>query len=175
MELHSPTSANKLLDYLKAVFFMLKIKTLISKKRFQMDLNLFMKRGKFMGKSVTNLLTISRHHSHTNNRELVFRNPLHLHAKRDHNKRGYFPCLNASSTEEGEEGKEADMRTPLRLEYTSQELNGITTSGASPLAVRVSDFSGLQEKEDGGDTGNVDCEAEEFIRRFYEELKEQRD
>lgn len=193
MELHSQIAAKKIWDYLRAVLFMLKVKSVISKRKLIMDVNIFMNRSKFIGKSLTNLLTHKHHHHHQHSHHHSMKNPsllneyefscdnspnpLYFHAKRGHNnKRGYFACLNAPLVEEGggEDDQDADIRTPLRLEYTSQELCGLMTSGTSPFDVRVSDFSSLEEE---GSTGNggVDSQAEEFIRRFYEQLKKQKD
>ncbi|KAF3327638.1 Cotton fiber expressed protein [Carex littledalei] len=184
MELHSQTAAKKMWDYLRAVLFMLKVKSVISKRKLTMDVNIFMNRSKFIGKSITNLLAHKHHHSHHSIKqpsllnEYEFScnnspNPLCFHAKKAHNKRGYFPCLNTPVVE-GSEEQDADIRTPLRLEYTSQELCGLTTS-ASPFDVRVSDFSALEGEESCNRNGGVDSEAEEFIKRFYEQLKKQKE
>ncbi|KAJ3688637.1 hypothetical protein LUZ61_017801 [Rhynchospora tenuis] len=187
MELHSQTAAKKIWDYLRAVLFTLKVRSVISKRKFIMDVNMFMNRSKYVGKSITNLLTHKHHpsvHHHSirdpsllNEYEFSCHNtpnPLFFNAKRGgNNKRGYFACLN-TPVEEGGEEQEADLRTPLRLEYTSQELRDLTTP-ASPFDVRVSDFSSLEGEGSGGNRGSVDSEAEEFIKRFYEQLKRQRE
>ncbi|KAJ4773230.1 Avr9/Cf-9 rapidly elicited protein [Rhynchospora pubera] len=182
MELHSQTAAKKIWDYLRAVLFMLKVKSVISKRKFLMDVNLFMNRSKYVGKSISNLLTHKHNPSHHHSirdpsllNEYEFSchdtpNALFFNAKRGNNKRGYFTCLN-TPVEEGGEEQEADLRTPLRLEYTSQELHDLTTP-ASPFDVRVSDFSSLEGEGSRGN-GGVDLEAEDFIKRFYEQLKRQ--
>jgi Cotton fibre expressed protein len=184
MELHTQSAAKKIWDYLRAVLFMLKVKSVISKRKLIMDVNIFMNRSKFVGKSITNLLAHKHHHSHhsINNPTLLNEyefscnntpNPIYFHAKGGHNKRGnYFTCLN-TPVEEGGEEQEADIRTPLRLEYTSQELCGLTTS-PSPFDSRVSDFSSMDGEGSSGN-GGIDSEAEQFIRRFYEQLKKQRE
>lgn len=41
----------------------------------------------------------------------------------------------------------------------------------SPFSVRISNFSA--EEESGGGDAQVDDEAEEFIKRFYEQLRTQ--
>ncbi|XP_078176058.1 uncharacterized protein LOC144569543 [Carex rostrata] len=185
MELHSQTAAKKMWDYLRAVLFMLKVKSVISKRKLIMDVNIFMNRSKFIGKSITNLLAHKHHHSHHSIKqpsllkEYEFScnnspNPLYFHAKKGHNKRGYFPCLNTPVVE-GSEEQDADIRTPLRLEYTSQELCGLMTSDAvSPFDARFADFSPMQI-EGSSRNGGVDSEAEEFIKRFYEQLKRQKE
>jgi Cotton fibre expressed protein len=184
MELHSQTASKKIWDDLRAVLFMLKVKSVISKRKFIMDVNMFT--SKFVGKSITNLHSHKHHHSHAHRsiknasllNEYEFScnntpNPLHFHAKRGHNKRGnYFTCLN-TPVEKGGEEKEADIQTPLRLEYTSQELRGLTIS-PSPFDVRVSDFSSMEGEGSSGN-GGIDSEAEQFIRRFYEQLKKQKE
>lgn len=185
MELHSQTAAKKMWDYLRAVLFMLKVKSVISKRKLIMDVNIFMNRSKFIGKSITNLLAHKHHHSHHSIKkpsllnEYEFScnnspNPLYFHAQKGHNKRGYFPCLNTPIVDESEE-QDADIRTPLRLEYTSQELCDLMTSDAvSPFDARFADFSPM-ESEGSSRNGGVDSEAEEFIKRFYEQLKRQKE
>lgn len=187
MELHSQTAAKKFWDYLRAVLFMIKVKSVISKRKLILDAGLFMKRSRFLGKSISNLITRAHHNAHhdiknpSSLNRYVFScdnspNPLCFNGQRTHDKRGYCLCLNAPPVEEGEE-EEADMRTPLRLEYdSSQELRGLTSVGAlSPFDVRVSDFSTLEGEGSSGGNGGVDSKAEEFIKGFYEQLRRQRE
>lgn len=150
-----------------------------------MDMNLMMKRGKLLGKSLGNLMF---HHNarppHTPSfglREYEFScsnspNPVFFHAKRRHN---YFPCLNAVVEEPDETPARAAV-VLQRIEYSpqcsflSQELApGERRSPLpSPFSVRISNYS--SEDEDGDGSGHeVDDEAEEFIRRFYEQLRAQ--
>ncbi|EHA8591177.1 hypothetical protein COCNU_scaffold035875G000010 [Cocos nucifera] len=184
MELHSPAAAKKLWNYLRIAFFMMR-KGFVSKRRLVMDMNLMMKRGKLLGKSLGNLMF--HHHArprHTPSfglREYEFScsnspNPVFFHAKRRHN---YFPCLNAIAEDPDETPARPAVVLP-RIEYSpqcsflSQELApGERRSPLpSPFSVRISNYS--SEDEDGDGSGHeVDDEAEEFIRRFYEQLRAQ--
>ena len=195
MELHSPTAAKKLWNFLRVAFFMMR-KGLISKRKLVMDMNLMMKRGKIMGKNLGNLVF---HHHHrpppSSSRGYGFTlqeyefsctnspNPVSFHAKRRHN---YFPCLNAVAEDPDETPRPAFSAVPRMIEYTptpspqccsslavSQEL--AKSPLRSPFSVRISNFS----EEDAGEIlgssncEEVDDEAEQFIKRFYEQLRAQ--
>lgn len=162
---------------------------LLSKRKFiSMEMSLIMKRGKLLGKNLGNL--IASHH-HSKNKQLspvspIFAygfqeyefscenspNPIffHLNAKR---MRSYFPCIAPAA---------ADAEDQLRIECSPQcsyctpgsLVNGERRRSVllSPYSVRVSNYS----MEDGGNDGEsheVDSQAEEFIRRFYEQLEAQ--
>ncbi|CAL9124663.1 unnamed protein product [Musa acuminata var. zebrina] len=170
MELHSHVTAKKLWGYLRVAFFMMR-KGFISKRKLLMDVNLLMKRGKLLGKSLGSLMFQFHHHHHSRPEIPTFApceyefscsnspNPVFYHAKRRHS---YFPCLHAVV-------EEADD-TPRRAAVDLPRL-GQRTSLSSPFSVRVSDYS--SEEEDGLSQEEVDDEAEEFIKRFYEQLRAQ--
>lgn len=44
----------------------------------------------------------------------------------------------------------------------------------SPFSVRISNYSSEEENECSSESGQVDNQAEDFITRFYEQLKMQR-
>ena len=182
MELHSPTSARKPWNVLRIAFFMMR-KGLVSKRKLMLDMNLMLKRGKILGKSIGNLMFHHHHHHHSSTsfglREYEFSctnspNPIFLgiSPKRKHS---YFPCINATSVD--------DDAPPVivlpRIEYSSQCTYNLSelepgerrTPVASPFSVRVSDFS-LAEEGDGLSC-EVDSRAEEFIKRFYQQLNAQ--
>jgi len=158
-----------------------------------MDMNLMMKRGKIKGKNLGNL--VFHHHHRGSSRGYGFTlqeyefsctnspNPVFFHAKRRHH--NYFSCLNAVVEEAPDETPRPAFVVP-RIEYTpspspspqcfalSQELaSGENKSPLrSPFSVRISNFS----EDDAGESPSgeeVDDEAEQFIKRFYEQLRTQ--
>lgn len=181
--------AKRLWNVLRIAFFMIR-KGLISKRKLMMDMNMFMKRGKLLRKSLSNLI----HHHHHHHSKQVTRtnfgmqeyefscsnspNPVFFHvSKRKHH---YFPCINTPDVmEDYPEEHKAVVLVPKTPEYTfnfqfdaSDYIPGETRSPLlSPFAVRVSNYS----SEDENDAGNVhvDNEAEEFIKKFYQQLRVQ--
>ncbi|KAK7847813.1 uncharacterized protein LOC112015919 [Quercus suber] len=195
MEVHSPVIAKRLWNVLRVTFFMIR-KGLISKRKLIMDMNLMMKRGKLLRKSLSNLMS---HHHHSKNmaragygiQEYEFScsnspNPVFFHVpKRKHH---YFPCINAPEVlEEVEEPLPQPQQEPkavvlvpktpeytfnFRFDHASDFASGEKRSPLlSPFSVRVSNYSSEDENE--GESEQVDHEAEEFIRRFYEQLRVQ--
>ncbi|OAY76677.1 hypothetical protein ACMD2_05552 [Ananas comosus] len=123
-------------------------------------------------------------------------NPVFFRGRRH----AYFPCLNA--VVEDEEDKHSWPCAPAaqkRIEYSPQSSSSSTTAttsllaeelfapgerrSPSPTSVRISEYYSddddkeeeeEEEEVEDGDNGEVDDEAEEFIRRFYEQLRAQR-
>lgn len=201
MEVHSNVNsviAKRLWNVVRITFFMVR-KGLVSKRKLLMDMNLMMKRGKLLRKSLSNLMSHHHHHHHSKHvtrgsfgiQEYEFScsnspNPVFFHvSKRKHH---YFPCINPPEViEEEEEEEEYEVEpkavalVPKTPEYTfnfrfdtADLAPGEKRSSPlrSPFSVRVSNYS----SEDENDTGNqqVDDDAEDFIRRFYEQLRSQR-
>lgn len=188
--------AKRLWSFLRVAFYMMR-KGLLSKRKLLMDMNLMMKRGKVLGKKTLGNL-IHHHHRSTGRsisggyglREYEFSCsnspvPVFFHAgcKRKHHHH-YFPCINLQ--EEPETPPPSSHGLPaiqLSPEYSFNFRNDQSPEFAdlgerlispmvSPFSVRVSNFSGVEEN-DGG-SRQVDVEAEEFITKFYEQLKAQR-
>lgn len=200
MEVHPRVNsmlAKRLWNVLRVTFFMIR-KGLVSKRKLIMDMNLMMERGKLLRKSLSNLMSLHHHTHHHHSKDLArgsfglqeyefscsnspdlvfFRMP-----KRKHH---YFPCINLPEVIEeeqleAEESKGAVVMVPKTPEYTfnihfdhaSEFAPGEKRSPLlSPFSVRVSDYSS-EDENDGGNV-QVDDEAEEFIRRFYEQLRVQ--
>lgn len=189
MELHSPSAGKRLWNFLRVAFYMMR-KGLISKRKLIMDMNLMVKRGKLVGKKTLGNLMFHHHHSRRRGSGYGFQdyefscsnspNPVFFHAaaKRRHN---YFPCIHAIA--EDESPSPSPVIVLPRIEFSPQTSHdGLSELDLSPgdlrssplvshLSIRVSDFS----DDDGGDNSvlEVDDEAEEFIKRFYEQLKAQ--
>ncbi|KAK7315695.1 hypothetical protein VNO77_34263 [Canavalia gladiata] len=197
MEARSPVIAKKLWNVLRITFFMIR-KGLVSKRKLIMDMNLMMKKGKLIRKSMSNFMS-SHHHHHSKSlahggygiQEYEFScsnspNPVFFHhmPKRKHHHFN-FPCIN--SPEVIEEELEADeepkpvVLVPMTPEYTfnlrfdaSDFAPGDRKSPLlSPFSVRISNYSSEDENEEGGVNGQVDDQAEDFIKRFYEQLRMQ--
>ncbi|XP_050231713.1 uncharacterized protein LOC126680607 [Mercurialis annua] len=198
MEVHPRVNsmvAKRLWNVLRVSFLMLR-KGFVSKRKLMMDMNLMMKRGKFLRKSLSNLL--SHHHRSRNGRyglqEYEFScsnspNPVFFHLpKRKHHY--YFPCINQPQVieeQEEENGHKAMvMMLPITPEYSFNiHLDssyaydfapGEQKHSPSQFSVRISDYSSEEENCDSvGINEKVDDEAEEFITRFYEQLRVQRE
>ncbi|KAJ4729598.1 Avr9/Cf-9 rapidly elicited protein [Melia azedarach] len=199
MEIHSTVNsvaAKRLWNVVRITFFMIR-KGLISKRKLIMDMNLMMKRGKLLRKSLSNLMSHHHHHHHHHHSKHMTRgsfgiqeyefscsnspNPVFFHAsKRKHH---YFPCINPPEVIEEEDYFEQEPKAVVLVPRTPEYTFNFRFDAAdlapgenrsplpSPFSVRVSNYS----SEDENDTGNgqVDDEAEEFIRRFYEQLRVQ--
>ncbi|RDX63924.1 hypothetical protein CR513_57584, partial [Mucuna pruriens] len=175
---HSPVVAKRLWNVVRVSFFMMR-KGLISKRKMIMDMNLMMKKGKVVRKSLGNLMS-SNHdqHHHKNQKSVGFGvhyefscsnspNPVFFQMpKRKHHFN--FPCINAP------EVLEEEPRFSLEVESFDVPKAVVTEKSPllSPFSVRVSNYSALDENEEVGN-GLVDDQAEDFIRRFYEQLRTQ--
>ncbi|KAJ3678221.1 hypothetical protein LUZ60_002024 [Juncus effusus] len=194
MELHSHIRAERLWNYMRAIYFMMR-KGLISKRRLLMNINIAMKRrNKHLNRSFfTNLFLF--HHSHTHSkrdlglgfgsREYEFScsnspsSAVFSHKRR----RNYFPCLGSDMEEPMDTWQPCKV---ARIEYSpspspqaslfaSGELvqEEKRSTSYSPLSIRIADYSEEDEEEERTEDNLVDGEAEEFIRRFYEQLQTQ--
>ncbi|KAF5730023.1 hypothetical protein HS088_TW20G00393 [Tripterygium wilfordii] len=182
--------ARRLWSVLRITFFTIR-KGLTWKRKLIMDINLMIKRGRLLRKSITNLISHHHHHHHHSRsaahgsfgiQEYEFScsnspNPVFFHvanSKRKHH--SYFPCINPPAVIEEQEAEEQEEEgkstatvalVPKTPEYTFNRM-----FDASPFSVRVSNYSSEDDEADEGG-GKVDHEAEEFIRRFYEQLRAQ--
>ncbi|XP_061375706.1 uncharacterized protein LOC133317843 [Gastrolobium bilobum] len=204
MEVHSPVLTKRLWNVLRITFFMIR-KGLISKRKMIMDMNLMMKKGKLLRKSLSNLMSFHHHHHHHHSKSVSrggfgvhdyefscsnSPNPVFFHMpKRKHHFN--FPCIHAPEVSEEEpqfSALEVDsdvpnvvvVTVPKTPEYTfnfrfdaSEFAPGDKKSPLlSPFSVRISNYSALDENEEIGNV-QVDDQAEDFIKRFYEQLRKQ--
>jgi hypothetical protein len=176
MEVHTaPAAAERAWSYLRAVFFMARKGVLSNKRKLFISMHLLMKRR---NKAVASLL--SHHHHALRCRDYEFscsNSPDPPGGSSSRRRHAYFPCLGAVA-EEDEFPVAAASPSPLaRIEYspsspgllTRELAPGEEYSASSPgaFSVRVSSYS----SEDEG--AAVDDAAEEFIRRFYDQLRRQ--
>lgn len=150
----------------------------MSKRKLMLAMNLMMKRGKLIGKSLGHLL-LHRSSGGTSFREHEFScanspNPVFFHAnsKRKHS---YFPCINAGGSADDEvDTKASPMLVLPRIGYSPPKCTELaSTPIRSPFSVQVSNFWLAEEGEGDGLSCVVDDRAEEFIRRFYQQLQAQ--
>ncbi|XP_010249360.1 PREDICTED: uncharacterized protein LOC104591912 [Nelumbo nucifera] len=223
MEVHSHVRSSamgkRLWNLLRIAYFMMR-KGFVSKRKLIMDMNLMMKRGKLLGKSLLgnlNLMFQFHHHHHSKDllrtragfgfglHEYEFScsnspNPVFFHVsnKRRNHLFPHFPCINpppptpprVPDDDQQEANNEVAKAVVVlsKKDYSPDYYNSslysfrFDTSSdlapgeqlspfLSPFSIRISNYSSESE----GDGGNmkVDDEAEEFIRRFYEQLRMQ--
>ncbi|KAI9084001.1 hypothetical protein K1719_033997 [Acacia pycnantha] len=190
MELHSASAAKRLWNVLRISLLMMR-KGLISKRKLIMDMNLMMKKGKLLRKSLSNLM--SSHHSKSVTRggfgmhEYEFScsnspNPafLYLHKRKHHFN---FPCINHPQVMDQEPELETlnatvlMPKTPeftfdLRFDPSDFAVGDRKSSVLSPFSVRISNFSSADDSDEPGNC-LVDDQAEDFITRFHEQLRMQ--
>lgn len=189
-------AAKRLWHIVRAVFFMLRKG--ISKRKLMMDLHVMLKRGKIAGKAIGNLMTF-HHHSNFSCRSqdphLAFfapreyefscdnspAFPFHFSAggmgKRANNRHHHRGSTNKHSAE-----AEEDILVASALQKTLEMLNH-PSAAASPVPslwpsrpvrqLRITD-SPFPIKNGPEEDSHVDDEAEEFISRFYEQLRQQK-
>ncbi|KAG2405302.1 uncharacterized protein HKW66_Vig0045570 [Vigna angularis] len=109
-------------------------------------------------------------------------NPVFFHMpKRKHHFN--FPCIHAPDVVDDEHRFSFEVETDVpkgvvTLPKTPDYMFNIFVPGEkkspllSPFSVRVSNYSALDESEETGND-HVDVQAEDFIRRFYEQLRSQ--
>ncbi|KAK9120275.1 hypothetical protein Scep_018368 [Stephania cephalantha] len=208
MEVHSRVNsvvAKKLWNFLRIAYLMMR-KGLISKRKLIiMDINLMMKTGKLLRKTVTNLIFHGRSNSTTTRgglQEYEFScsnspNPVFFHmsssSKRSkhHHHHSYFPCINpplnhlhpfdvSSEIDHHHHKSSAVVNVNFRFGGTPKVMGigagekVVVSPLLSPFSVRISNYSS-EDDENNEIVGNsqVDDDAEEFIRRFYEQLRMQ--
>ncbi|WVZ22805.1 hypothetical protein V8G54_001349 [Vigna mungo] len=188
MENNSAVIAKRVWNVIRVAFFMLRKS--ISKGKLMMHLNVMLKRrSKLAGKAITNLMF--HHHNHhvrvpgndlqfSAAREYEFscsNTPNNFFATKRHRHNPFFTCAHAPPTFEDE------ALTVNVIKGVLEMLNNEAVVEAPPAAafrspvvrqLRVTDSPfPLREYEDDNDNNHVDKAAEEFIKRFYKELKKQ--
>ncbi|KAM1508531.1 hypothetical protein ACFX10_017826 [Malus domestica] len=187
-----PVVAKKLWNLVRIMFFMLRKG--LSKSKLIVDLHLMLKRGKLASKAIANNLML--HHtaafscrsndavSFVTPREYEFScsnspaiyNPFHFNKRNKHHHH-YFPKSTSAYQYD-------DVSTMSAVQKVLEMLNNEMAVEASPLVtlpgfgkspmvrqLRITD-SPFPLKDEGD--SQVDKEAEEFIKRFYKDLKLQK-
>ncbi|MCD7452201.1 hypothetical protein HAX54_015482 [Datura stramonium] len=182
MDQKLPVIAKKFWKIVRVAYFMLR-KELSSKRKLMLDLNLLMKRGKIAGKAVFQNLSFHGHYNNQGNRSLskefyefscsnspAFHLPFNLNKrinKQNHHaipaiEHDDVPVMNAAVW------KALEM---LQSETASPALPGFgRTPTVRQLRVTDSPFP-LRDADEGDIISHVDEKADEFISRFYRDLR----
>uniref|UniRef100_A0A5B7AWL9 Avr9/Cf-9 rapidly elicited protein 146 n=1 Tax=Davidia involucrata TaxID=16924 RepID=A0A5B7AWL9_DAVIN len=193
MEPNLPVVARKLWSIVRVMFFMLRKG--ISRRKLMLDLNMMMKRGKIAGKAIHNLMFHHHHNwystsssnrrSHDGHLSFTAGGPPHeyefscsnspafpFHLTKRSNHSHFFSCAHAPPTDD-------DIVTVNAVKKVLEMLNSEAASpalpgfGRSPMVrqLRITD-SPFPLRDVDGDS-RVDQAAEEFIMKFYNDLREQ--
>uniref|UniRef100_A0A2N9FQ26 Avr9/Cf-9 rapidly elicited protein 146 n=1 Tax=Fagus sylvatica TaxID=28930 RepID=A0A2N9FQ26_FAGSY len=192
-----PVIAKRIWSIVRVAFFMLRKG--ISKRKLMLDLNMMMKRGKVAGKAISNLM-FHHHHHHDPDHHVSFSAPreyefscsntpnysFHINKRRHHNHNhnthhhsNFFACAHAPSildddvaTVKAFNEVVLEMMNNEGMVEASPALPGF---GRSPMVrqLRITD-SPFPLRDIDEDSVHVDKAAEEFIERFYKELRQQK-
>ncbi|TYI17220.1 hypothetical protein ES332_A07G008700v1 [Gossypium tomentosum] len=202
MEASPPVVQKKLWNIVRIVFLMLK--TGISKSKFMLDLHFMVKKGKYnASKVIKNLVFHRKFHDHlsslscrSNDAHLSFVSPREYEfscsnspatAAFFYHKRGGKNHHHGYHFGKSSKYRYDDVTTVAAVQKVLEMLNNEAVEAAvSPLVfpgfggkspfvrqLRVTD-SPFPLKDEGGDDSQVDMAAEEFINRFYKDLKLQK-
>ncbi|KAK3002197.1 hypothetical protein RJ639_021003 [Escallonia herrerae] len=193
MEPNLPVMAKKFWSTIRVLFYMLRKG--MSKRKLMLDLNMMMKRGKIAGEKALHNLMFHHHGSSSSSATSSRRShdghlsfpalpgeyefscsnspifPFHLMGKqRGHHHSSFFSCANLPTTDD-------DVATVTAVMKSLEMLNSAAASpalpgfGKSPMVrqLRVTD-SPFPLGNAAGDS-HVDEAAEEFILRFYNDLR----
>ncbi|RVW28552.1 hypothetical protein CK203_100185 [Vitis vinifera] len=156
MEPNLPVIAKRLWGIVRVMFFMLRKG--ISKRKLLLDLNMMMKRGKIAGKAIGNLMF--HHHSSSAARRSADGH-ISFAAPREYE----FSCSNSPLN-----AVKAVLEM-LNSEVASPALPGF---GRSPMVRQLRITDSPFPLKDIDEDSEVDKAAEEFIERFYNDLKKQK-
>ncbi|XP_015168187.1 uncharacterized protein [Solanum tuberosum] len=173
MDQKLPVIAKKFWKIVRVAYFMLR-KGLSSKRKLMFDLNLLMKRGKIAGKAAFQNLMFQGHnniHQSTSKEYYEFScsNSPAFHLPFNTNKRISQPEHDDVSMMNAAVLKALEI---LQSETASPALPGFgRTPTVRQLRITDSPFP-LREADDNGDMiSHVDEKADEFISRFYRDLR----
>ncbi|AES67936.1 hypothetical protein MtrunA17_Chr2g0331101 [Medicago truncatula] len=199
MENNLPVISKRVWSMVRVAFFMLRKG--ISKGKLMMGLNMMLKRrSKLAGKAIANLMF--HHHSHhsssssrshdsrhqfTASREYEFscsNTPHHFfpigkrHRSNNHNHNNFFTCAHTPPTQDDDVATMSAMKAVLEMLNNDQAIVEASPAlpgfGRSPMVrqLRVTD-SPFPLREDDEKDNQVDKAAEDFINRFYSQLRKQ--
>jgi hypothetical protein len=179
--------AKRIWSIIRVAFFMLRKG--MSKRKLMLDLNMMMKRGKVAGKAISNLMF---HHSHAHHvssapREYEFscsntpNYAFHIPANKHRHHSHFFGCAHAPPTLDDDAATMNAVKAVL-LEMLNNEAAAVEASPAlpgferSPMVcrqLRITD-SPFPLRVDPDENCHVDKAAEDFIQKFYRELRQQK-
>ncbi|MBA0623071.1 hypothetical protein Godav_008563 [Gossypium davidsonii] len=178
MEQNVPVMTKRVWSIVKAVLFMMR-KGLLSKRKLMVDLNVMLKRGKIAGaKAIGNLMF--HHHS---NRQVSSSSTAEATATavQDYYHH-FFACTHAPPTLDDDNVATMNaLKVALEMINKNDGNNSVVAAspmlpgfGQTPLArqLRITD-SPFPLRDMDEDADYVDKAAEDFINRFYKDLKQQ--
>lgn len=200
MEQNLPVMARRIWETVRVLFFMLRKG--ISKRKLLVDLNMMLKRGNKIATKALGNLMFNHHHHHNNNHPdhlpdisfsappheyefscsntPMYSLPFHVNKRRHHN--NFFSCafhtpptLDDDVTTMNAVKLALDMLNNNNSEVMVEASPMLPGFGQSPMVrqLRITDSPFPLRDIDDDDNGIVDKKAEEFIARFYKELRHQ--
>ncbi|XP_004486778.1 uncharacterized protein [Cicer arietinum] len=202
MESNLPVISKKVWNMVRVVFFMLRKGISKGKLMMDLNMML-KRRGKLAGKAIANLMFHHHHHNHggstssrrshdshhqfTSSREYEFScsntpnnffpiGKRHRH-NHNHTHNHFFTCAQMPPTQDDEVVTMSAMKAVLEMLNTESLIETSPTLpgfGKSPMVrqLRVTD-SPFPLREDDEKDNQVDKAAEDFIKRFYSQLRKQ--
>ena len=182
-------AAKRIWSIARVAFFMLRKG--VSKRKLMLDLNMMMKRGKIAGKAISNLMFHHHHHvSFSAPREYEFscsntpNYAFHINNKRRHHHHHhnnhhshFFTCAHAPATLDDDvatvNAAEAMVLEMLNNEAVVEASPALPGFGRSPMVRQLRITDSPFPLRDIDEDSHVDEAAEEFIQRFYRELRQQ--
>ncbi|KAE8655675.1 Casein kinase I protein isoform 1 [Hibiscus syriacus] len=153
MEQNLPVMAKRVWSIVRAALFMMK-KGILSKPKFMLHLNVRLKRGKVASAKAISLRSTNSYYQN------------------------FFACTHAPPTHEDDDI--ATVKAVIEMLNDNSNVGGAVVAaspmlpgfGQTPLVrqLRITD-SPFPLRDAGEGNGTVDKAAEEFIKRFYEDLK----
>ncbi|KAM4100118.1 hypothetical protein ACB094_05G044200 [Castanea mollissima] len=180
-------AAKRIWSIVRVAFFILR--KCISKRKLMLDLNMLMKRGKIAGKAISNLMF--HHHHHRPDRRMSLSAPreyefscsntpnyaLHINNKRRHHHSHFFAGTHAPATLDDDvatvNAVKAMVLEMLNNEAVVEASPAIPGFGRSPMVRQLRITDSPFPLRDIDEDSHVDEAAEEFIQRFYKELRQQ--
>ncbi|XVF74516.1 hypothetical protein PTKIN_Ptkin13bG0116700 [Pterospermum kingtungense] len=213
MEQNVPVMAKRVWSIVRALLFMMRKGIISSKRKYMVDLNMVLKRGKIAGAKAIGNLMFHHHHHHNKDRQVspsfmedmaaaaaaheyefscsntpnyIF--PFNLATKKKNTINNYyhhfFACTHAPPTHDDDVVTMNAVKAVLEMLNNNDSNNNNNNSmmaspmlpgfGQTPLVrqPRITD-SPFPLRDVDEDNGYVDKAAEDFINRFYKDLKQQ--
>ncbi|KAG6575512.1 hypothetical protein SDJN03_26151, partial [Cucurbita argyrosperma subsp. sororia] len=193
MENNLPVISKRLWKLVRVAYFLLR-KGIISKSKLILDLNLMMKRGKIAGKAITNLMFHHHYHGGATPSSSADQLPIavgpddyefncsdspafpSLHFPAFHKRRrnqnhtsSFFACAHAPPTLDDDSAAVNAVKAAVEIfNYHSRASSPSLVSG-SVRQLRITDSP--FPLHDANADSSVDKAADEYISRFYKELR----
>ncbi|XP_059641378.1 uncharacterized protein LOC132283449 [Cornus florida] len=193
MEPNVPVVSKRVWNIVRALFFMLRKG--ISKRKLMVDLNMMMKRGKIAGKAIVHNLMFHHHTGSTSNtrsherhvsssdpREYEFSCsnspalfPFQVSKLKHHilHHSSFFACAHAPQTDDNDATTVNAVIKALEVLNSEAASPALPGFGRTPLVRQLRITDSPYPLRDGDEDSHVDQAAEEFIMKFYNNLRRQ--